>query len=162
MTGIANRRMFDSILDIEWTHARRNHQPLSLILLDIDFFKQYNDHYGHIKVDDCLKQVSQVLLGAATRSRDFLARFGGEEFVIVLPETNTHSAKKIADRCRQLVRKQKIPHEKSTVSPYVTISLGIGSIIPSPEINQIEFIEKVDSLLYKAKQKGRDCVESWQ
>ena len=83
LTGVANRRMFDSIMEVEWLSARRNNQPLSIIMLDIDYFKQYNDHYGHIQGDDCLKRVAQVLNGAATRSRDFCARFGGEEFVIV-------------------------------------------------------------------------------
>src|SRR3989344_8689965 len=88
LTGVANRRMFDSIMEIEWANARRNNQPLSLIMLDIDSFKQYNDHYGHIHGDDCLKRVAQVLSLAAARPRDFFARFGGEEFVLVLPETD--------------------------------------------------------------------------
>lgn len=159
LTGVANRRMFDSILDIEWANARRNHQPLSLIMLDIDYFKQYNDHYGHIKGDDCLRRVAQVLSLAATRSRDFIARFGGEEFVLVLPETDAKSAEKVAERCRSLILKEQIPHEKSEVSQLLTASLGVGTIIPSHDADSIAFIEKVDRLLYMAKQKGRDCVE---
>jgi diguanylate cyclase (GGDEF)-like protein len=159
LTGAANRRMFDSIMDIEWANARRNHQPLSLIMLDIDYFKQYNDHYGHIKGDDCLRRVAQVLSLAATRSRDFFARFGGEEFVLVLPETDAKSAEKVAERCRSLILKEQIPHEKSEVSQLLTASLGVGTIIPSHDADSIAFIEKVDRLLYMAKQKGRDCVE---
>ena len=106
LTGVANRRMFDAILDVEWTDARRNSRPLALIMFDIDYFKQYNDHYGHIQGDNCLKRVAQVLSSAATRSRDFLARFGGEEFVLVLPETDEKAAIKIAERCRNLLFKE--------------------------------------------------------
>src|SRR6476646_2118727 len=113
--------MFDSIIEIEWANARRNNQPLSLIMLDIDYFKQYNDHYGHIQGDDCLKRVAEVLSGAATRSRDFFARFGGEEFILLLPETDAEAAGKIAERCRNLIFKEQIPHPQSQVSKLLTI-----------------------------------------
>lgn len=159
LTGINNRRMFDSIMDIEWANAQRTQRPLSLILLDIDFFKQYNDHYGHIRGDDCLKRVGQALTQAATRPRDFLARFGGEEFVLVLPETDEKSAKKIAERCRRAIRKQQIVHEHSTVAQILTISLGVGTLIPAPHSAPLAFIDAVDRLLYKAKQGGRDRLE---
>jgi diguanylate cyclase (GGDEF)-like protein/PAS domain S-box-containing protein len=159
LTGVANRRMFDSIMGIEWENARRNHQPLSLLMLDIDFFKQYNDHYGHIRGDDCLKQVAQILSSAATRSRDFIARFGGEEFVMILPETDENSVAKVAERCRSLILEAGIPHEKSSVSPLLTMSLGVGTIIPASADEPKAFIEVVDSLLYKAKQNGRDRIE---
>ncbi|HSB97095.1 MAG TPA: sensor domain-containing diguanylate cyclase [Spongiibacteraceae bacterium] len=159
LTDIANRRMFDSILDIEWASARRNRQPLSLIILDIDYFKQYNDHYGHVKGDECLRQVAQVLNSAAMRPRDFFARFGGEEFVIILPETDGPAAEKLAERCRSLILKQQLPHEQSKVEKVLTISLGVGTILPSHDAEPIDFIEKVDRLLYRAKQKGRNCVE---
>jgi diguanylate cyclase (GGDEF)-like protein/PAS domain S-box-containing protein len=159
LTGIANRRMFDSIMNVEWENARRNRQPLSLILLDIDFFKQYNDHYGHIKGDGCLKLVARALSSAATRSRDFLARFGGEEFVLVLPETDAKAAAKVAERCRSLIFKEQIAHEKSTASQTLTVSLGVGTVIPEHNAKPIEFVEAVDRLLYKAKQRGRNCAE---
>jgi diguanylate cyclase (GGDEF)-like protein/PAS domain S-box-containing protein len=158
LTGVANRRMFDSIMEVEWTNARRNTQPLSVILLDIDYFKQYNDHYGHIQGDECLKRVGQSLSAAAARTRDFFARFGGEEFVLVLPETDAESAKKVAERCRNLIFKEQIPHEKSLVSQILTISIGVGTIIPSQKDEPIAFIEQVDKLLYQAKQSGRNCV----
>lgn len=158
LTGVANRRMLDSIMEVEWANARRHHQPLSLIILDIDHFKQYNDFYGHIKGDDCLRQVAQALSGVGTRARDFLARYGGEEFVLVLPETDAEAAKKIAERCRSVIFKQQIPHENSTTSQIVTISLGVGTIVPSHDAEPIMFIEAVDRLLYKAKQKGRNCA----
>lgn len=158
LTGVANRRMFDSIMDIEWINARRTNQPLSLIMIDIDYFKQYNDHYGHIQGDYCLKRVGQVLSAAAGRARDFFARFGGEEFVVVLPETDAEAAKKVAERCRSLIFKEQIPHEKSQVSHILTISLGVGTIIPSHQDEPIAFIEEVDKRLYQAKQKGRNCI----
>ena len=159
LTGVANRRMFNSTLEIEWNNARRSQQPLSVILLDIDFFKQYNDHYGHIKGDDCLKRVGQVLSLAATRPRDFIARFGGEEFVLVLPETDAKAAEKVAERCRSLVLKQQIPHESSTVSKVLTISLGVGTIVPTAEDRPEHFIDAVDKLLYRAKHNGRNRAE---
>lgn len=158
LTGVANRRMFDSIMEVEWVNARRNNQPLSLIMIDIDYFKQYNDHYGHIQGDNCLKSVGQVLNLSASRARDFFARFGGEEFVLVLPETDAKSAIKVAERCRNLIFKQQIPHEKSLVSHVLTISLGVGTITPSHKDEPIDFIEGVDKRLYLAKEKGRNCI----
>ena len=158
LTGVANRRMFDSVLESEWVNARRCNQPLSVIMLDIDYFKQYNDHYGHIQGDDCLKQVAQVLSGAATRSRDFFARYGGEEFVMVLPETDADAAHKIAERCRNLIFKAQIPHEKSDVSQILTISLGVGTIIPTHKDDAKDFIHSVDRQLYSAKKRGRNCI----
>jgi len=158
LTGIPNRRMFDSIMEEEWANALRNHQPLSLIMLDIDYFKQYNDHYGHIQGDDCLKRVAKVLSSVATRSRDFLARFGGEEFVLVLPETDAEAARKVAERCRNVIFKEQIFHEKSQVSQLLTVSLGIGTMIPTRNDESITFIEEVDRRLYQAKQKGRNCI----
>ena len=158
LTGVANRRMFDSIMEVEWMNARRNNQPLSLIMIDIDYFKQYNDHYGHIQGDECLKRVGQALSVSASRARDFFARFGGEEFVLVLPETDGQAANKVAERCRNLIFKEQIPHEKSHVGQVLTISLGVGTIIPTHQDESITFIEKVDRRLYQAKQKGRNCI----
>lgn len=156
LTGIANRRKFDMILEIEWAMARRNRQPLSLILLDIDFFKQYNDLYGHLQGDECLKRVAGALKGAATRARDFVARFGGEEFVLVLPETDASAAQKIADRCRSVIFKLQIPHEQSGAGQILTASLGVGTVIPERDDDRAGFVEQVDQLLYDAKRKGRN------
>lgn len=160
LTGTANRRMFDSVMELEWTNARRNKQPLSVILLDIDYFKQYNDHYGHIQGDDCLKTVAQALSKAATRSRDFFARYGGEEFVLVLPETDAGSAQKVAERCRNMIFKAQIPHACSAVSQILTISLGVGTITPGPDDDLVAFIDSVDRQLYQAKERGRNCIVS--
>ncbi|HQT30224.1 MAG TPA: sensor domain-containing diguanylate cyclase [Thiobacillus sp.] len=158
LTGVANRRMFDSILEIEWTQARRNNQPLSLIMLDIDYFKQYNDHYGHMQGDHCLKRMGQILTSAATRSRDFVARFGGEEFVLVLPETDEASAVKVAERCRNVLFKEQIPHANSPTNQILSVSIGVGTIVPTHGDEPIAFIDKVDKRLYLAKQNGRNCI----
>lgn len=160
LTGVANRRMFDSMMETEWANAKRNQQPLSLILLDIDYFKQYNDEYGHIQGDDCLKQVARTLSSATSRPRDFFARYGGEEFVIILPETDEQSARKIAERCRDGILQKEIPHGKSQVSSVLTISMGVGCIIPSQQDEALAFIEEVDRRLYMAKQQGRNRIVS--
>ncbi len=162
LTGVANRRMFDSIMDVEWLNARRNRQPLSLILLDIDFFKQYNDHYGHLQGDDCLRTVAQALEGVATRPRDLLARFGGEEFVLVLPETDENAAAVVAERCRRAVLKLQIPHERSPVSQILSVSLGVATVIPAHGDDVLGFIEQADRQLYQAKQAGRNRVGTQQ
>lgn len=158
LTGIPNRRMFDSILEVEWENARRNSQPLSVIMMDIDYFKQYNDHYGHVQGDECLKLVAKVLTGAGTRARDTLARFGGEEFVLVLPETDAASALKIADRCSKLLFKQQIPHAQSNVSQLLTLSMGVGTVLPAHGDEAMRFIDDVDQRLYQAKQNGRNRI----
>nr|WP_026145563.1 sensor domain-containing diguanylate cyclase [Pseudomonas fuscovaginae] len=159
LTGIANRRMFDTVLAREWDQAQRSQLPLSLIIVDIDFFKQYNDHYGHIKGDEALRQVAQTLARAANRPRDFIARIGGEEFVWLLPETPADKARQIAQNCLQLVRQQQIPHEKSAVSELLSISLGVGTTRAGLEEPALGFVEKVDELLYRIKRNGRMGAE---
>lgn len=158
LTGVANRRMLDWVLEEEWSKAHRSSQPLSMIMLDIDFFKQYNDHYGHIQGDECLRQVATTLSKSGSRPRDFFARFGGEEFVLVLPETNVEAALKVAERCRKLIFKEQIPHANSGVAAVVTISMGVGTLVPSPQDDLLAFIESVDRRLYLAKQEGRNRV----
>jgi diguanylate cyclase (GGDEF)-like protein/PAS domain S-box-containing protein len=160
LTGIANRRRFDAALDIEWVSARRSAQPLSLILIDVDFFKQYNDRYGHTQGDECLKNIAQTLGLAATRPRDIVARFGGEEFVLILPETDKDAAIKIAERCHSMVEKLQIAHETSATGGFVTVSMGVGTVQPPAEMAPKHLIDAVDKLLYKAKQNGRNRIES--
>ncbi|MFV3370027.1 diguanylate cyclase domain-containing protein [Pseudomonas sp. NY15435] len=162
LTGVANRRMFDSVLDTEWGSAQRSGQPISLVLLDIDYFKQFNDHYGHIQGDDCLRTVGKALAGALHRPRDFIARFGGEEFVLVLPETDSEAARQVAERCRTVLHEQQISHEKSNVSSLLTISLGVGTAVPSSSDRPLDFVAAVDRLLYQAKQAGRDRLVTAQ
>lgn len=160
LTGVWNRRRFDSIFDIEWASARRAGLPVSLITLDVDFFKQYNDRYGHGLGDECLKSVAKTLERAAVRPRDMAARVGGEEFAMILPETDAEAARKIAERCLRLIENLKIPHEASTISNFVTASMGVATITPAAESGAKAFIEAADKLLYKAKQNGRNRVEA--
>jgi diguanylate cyclase (GGDEF)-like protein/PAS domain S-box-containing protein len=160
LTAVPNRRMLDNVLEQEWLKARHNQQPLSLLLIDIDFFKQYNDLYGHIEGDDCLKQVAGLLSGAATRSRDFLARYGGEEFMMVLPETGSDAAMKVAQRCQRRILAAQIPHQQSSASQLLTISIGSGSTVPRQQDQLRDFIEQVDQALYRAKQAGRNRVQA--
>ncbi len=158
LTGVANRRKFDAVFDNEWNEARRNVQPLSLVLFDIDFFKQYNDHYGHVQGDDCLKQVARALGSAASRPRDFFARYGGEEFVLVLPATDDAAAKSVAERCRQAIFKEQIAHAASPGGQLLTVSMGVCTIIPAAHDTPIQFIDAVDRRLYRAKEAGRNRI----
>jgi diguanylate cyclase (GGDEF)-like protein/PAS domain S-box-containing protein len=153
LTGVANRRRFDALMELEWANARRNKQPLSLVMLDIDYFKQYNDHYGHLDGDQCLKRVARILASAATRARDFVARFGGDEFVLVLPETDEQAALKIAERCRDLVATAQIPHQRSAIGSVLTISVGVNTMIPAHGDELLPFIETADKQLYQAKRE---------
>ena len=156
LTGVPNRRKFDAVLDEEWDAARRHTQPLSLILIDIDFFKQYNDHYGHVQGDECLKRVGAALGTAASRPRDLLARYGGEEFVLVLPATDEAAARRVSERCRQAIFKEQIAHAASPVGQLLTVSQGVGTIIPTASDTLIRFVDAIDRRLYQAKQAGRD------
>jgi diguanylate cyclase (GGDEF)-like protein/PAS domain S-box-containing protein len=160
LTGVSNRRRFDATLDTEWASARRSAQPLSLIMLDVDFFKQYNDRYGHAQGDECLKNVAQTLALAVTRPRDIVARFGGEEFALILPETDADAASKVAERCLRLIENQHIPHEASAIGKFVTVSMGVGTIEDVAGADPRHFVEAVDKLLYQAKRNGRNRMES--
>lgn len=158
LTGLANRRRFDTVVTTEWGAARRTQRPLSLLMIDIDHFKQYNDHYGHVRGDDCLKKVADALRIGASRPRDFLARYGGEEFVLVLPETDETGAGHIAARCREAIASLAIPHAASGVSNVVTVSIGVGTIIPAGQRDPAQYIEEVDRRLYRAKERGRNAI----
>lgn len=160
LTGIANRRRFDAVFDEDWDAARRSGQPLSLLMLDIDYFKQYNDHYGHVQGDYCLKMVAKALEKAVRRTHDFLARFGGEEFVLVLPETDAAAARRVAVRCQELMAQEWIPHERSMAGKAITLSIGVGTVVPMPSDDRLAFLELVDRRLYQAKQRGRNTVVS--
>lgn len=158
LTGLGNRRRFDSLLSTEWNSARRNQTPISLVMIDIDHFKAYNDRYGHIKGDECLKRVSKALTAGASRPRDFLARYGGEEFALILPETDERGAEHVAERCREAVLAEQLPHDASPTGPMVTVSIGVGAIVPSTNDEALSFIQEVDRRLYRAKEAGRNSL----
>lgn len=156
MTEVANRRRFDEYLEEQWQYLTEKSAPLSLILCDIDYFKSYNDYYGHQAGDDCLKQVAYALSLAVKRSVDLVCRYGGEEFAIIMPDTDLQEAVKVAQEIVLAVKKLKIPHAQSQVSEYVTMSLGISIQIPTQELRVKSAIATADTCLYEAKKQGRD------
>ena len=157
LTSVGNRREFDAVLLREWSAAQRHGAPLSLIMADIDFFKSYNDYYGHVQGDACLKQIAAVLSDAA-RPGDFVGRFGGEEFVLILPNTGADAARQVAERCRDRIGAADIAHERSPFRQTVTASFGVGTVIPGEAADPVAFVNLVDTQLYLAKDKGRDCI----
>ncbi|NQZ86889.1 MAG: diguanylate cyclase [Colwellia sp.] len=157
LTGIANRRCMDDFFEREWRLAIRNKTLLSFVIIDIDFFKLYNDNYGHPEGDDCLKKVAKNLESTLKRPTDFIARYGGEEFSIILP--NTTNVAEIAENCRHSVESLNILHEYSSVAQVITISIGICTVAPTKIMRSRTLIETADKALYLAKNKGRNRVE---
>ncbi len=159
LTDIPNRRQFDDFLDREWRRAMRSGKPIALIMMDIDHFKKFNDHYGHAAGDKCLKNVARALAHSFGRASDFLARYGGEEFAAILPGASKESAKEIAEKMRGNIESLNIPHAASEVSDHVTLSLGIALCIPTRESSPRELIEMADKALYQAKEDGRNQMK---
>jgi diguanylate cyclase (GGDEF)-like protein/PAS domain S-box-containing protein len=158
LTGVANRRMFDALYPVEWAKARASGEPLSVLVVDIDYFKQYNDHYGHMQGDECLRKVAAALYAGASRTRDLCARLGGEEFVLLLPATDLDAARNMAERCRKLLAQKELAHARSGVGRLVTVSIGVGSIVPGFKDDPAVFLDRIDRRLYQAKSAGRDQV----
>ncbi|MCF6210884.1 MAG: diguanylate cyclase [Gammaproteobacteria bacterium] len=156
LTGIANRRRLDEFLRTECLRSVRDDTPLSLILIDIDFFKPYNDHYGHIAGDECLRQVARSLDEAVQRASDLIARYGGEEFAAILPNTDLSGARRIAHELCEKIRSLEIPHEYSQVADIVTISLGVVSRVACENLSPSDLINLADAALYEAKETGRN------
>jgi diguanylate cyclase (GGDEF)-like protein len=159
LTGVANRRKFDESIEIEWRRARRNQSPLSLIMMDIDFFKAYNDHYGHLAGDECLRKLACELNEICRRPADLLARYGGEEFVMLLPEVDSKGAAMVANRVQEKIKSIAIPHAHSGVAGYVTLSMGVASMIPGDNQTLFDLINSADNLLYAAKRSGRNQIK---
>lgn len=159
LTSIANRRCFDELFETEWRRASRLSKPISVILIDIDFFKKYNDTYGHQMGDECLKRVADALKSAIKRPCDVLARYGGEEFIAVLPDTNGNDAVNVAESMRSNVAALGIAHKNSQVSDTVTASFGISSTVPEGNGLPGLLIAQADSALYQAKLEGRNRVK---
>ncbi|WP_188258917.1 diguanylate cyclase [Azospirillum tabaci] len=158
LTGIANRRRFDEVLRREWRRCGRAQLPLSLIMLDVDQFKPYNDHYGHQAGDECLRAVAQLLAEQMMRPGDLIARYGGEEFVCLLPETDEDGAVQVAERLRETVAERRLPHAVSHVADHVTISLGVATARPMLDDTPDRLTQLADGLLYEAKRAGRNRV----
>jgi len=156
LTGIANRRHFDQFLEQLWLQSARNRELVGLIICDIDFFKAYNDTYGHLQGDECLKQVAATLKNSLKRQGDFVARYGGEEFVVVLPDSDVEGAIKVAETLRNNVESLGIPHRLSSITPKVTISLGVAIGHANSSDTPKTLIEAADAALYQAKQNGRN------
>ena len=158
LTGIANRRNFDEELARIWRRAQRESAPVSLVLIDIDHFKKYNDHYGHLAGDDCLRRVAQTLQEAVKRPFDLVARYGGEEFAVVLPDTDGPGSYPLAEEMRKAVERLDIAHAASAVSSRVTISSGVAAIAPEAGAQPDGLIAAADACLYEAKRAGRNRV----
>ncbi|MBF0587924.1 MAG: diguanylate cyclase [Magnetococcales bacterium] len=158
LTGIPNRRRFDQFLDYEWERSVRYAHTFSVILMDIDFFKLYNDEYGHAEGDNCLKLVAGAVAAAMPRTVDLAARYGGEEFACILPETTDEGAWIVAERILENIRNLKVPHATSKVADHVTMSIGIASVVPSNDIRSLDLVEMADRALYQAKRGGRDQI----
>jgi len=157
LTGIANRRRFDDTLQGEWQRGQRDKEPLSLLFCDIDHFKKYNDHFGHLAGDLCLKKVAAVLTEHLKRPADLAARYGGEEFALILPETDTAGAMQIAEACRCHLENLQIEHPDSSKG-IVTISIGVATVVPSPASTMEQLINRADQALYTVKRSGRNRV----
>lgn len=156
ITGIPNRRYFDRLAEQEWKRHDRTELPLSIVIFDVDYFKQFNDAIGHTAGDRCLHTIAQAVQDLLKRPGDFVARFGGEEFAAVLPNTGDRDAARIAEQIRLCVKGLKVPHPNSPLSPYVTVSVGSGTIVPVPGDCFRDFLREVDRALYRAKAGGRD------
>jgi diguanylate cyclase (GGDEF)-like protein len=162
LTGIANRRLFDESLQKEWLRSARSGQPLSLLLLDIDYFKRYNDRYGHLLGDECLRKVAKLLESCVKRSGELAARYGGEEFCILLPGTDADAARTVAEHCLATISGARIPHADSQVSEFLTLSIGVGTAVGTQQMPHESLVEQADSALYGAKAKGRARYEQAQ
>ena len=158
LTDIPNRRRFDEVLNEEWKRSKRSGRCFSLIFVDIDFFKSYNDHYGHAQGDVCLKMVARVISRSIKRSEDLAARYGGEEFACILPETPNTGALAVAKSILENMRSLCIPHAGSSIADYVTVSIGLVTTVNTADVQALELLEAADRALYRAKETGRNCI----
>jgi diguanylate cyclase (GGDEF)-like protein len=156
LTGLANRRTFDDTMQREWRRAQRGNYPMAVIIADIDHFKKFNDTYGHLAGDECLKKVATALKNAVRRAGDLAARYGGEEFVLLMPMTTVSEATQIAEDIRTSVESMKIRHEKSGVNDFVTLSLGAAALVPQQGMSAEDLIKEADKAMYQAKEMGRN------
>jgi diguanylate cyclase (GGDEF)-like protein len=159
LTGIANRRDFDRMLAHEWDRAQRRAVPLALVMLDVDLFKHFNDHYGHLAGDRCLQALAQVLVQVGRRAGELVARYGGEEFVVLIPDADAHEAMETARSARHKVETLALPHADTSFG-FVTVSIGVASLVPSGPLVPEDLVRRADAALYRAKEAGRNCIEA--
>ncbi len=159
LTSIANRRRFNECIEAEWNRDQRTGNPLALMILDLDHFKQFNDHYGHVAGDDCLVKCAQVMAQSIKRPADLAARYGGEEFAILLPETELSGALQVASNVQTGISDLAVKHEYSPTSSIVTVSIGVAVMVPSPHSTCQDLIEAADDRLYAAKAAGRNQIK---
>lgn len=159
LTGLYNRRRFDQVFEMEWRRSLRSMRPLALLMIDVDCFKALNDSYGHQRGDDCLREIARVLEEQPRRGHDMVARFGGEEFVVLLPGADIPGAMRIGENIRRAVEGQKMEHKRSTTGPWVTVSVGVSSRTPQVGESPETMLYDADMALYMAKQLGRNRVE---
>ena len=162
LTQVANRYCFDDQLKQIWLRLQREQNALSLILCDVDYFKDFNDHYGHQSGDDCLHQIAQAIRKGTKRPADVVARYGGEEFAVILPSTTLEGAQQVCADMRVHIEQLQIPHIASQVDSVVTVSFGIVNTVPTPEVTPELLIQAADKALYQAKSQGRNTTVSWQ
>jgi diguanylate cyclase (GGDEF)-like protein len=159
LTGLANRRHFDDALNTEWLRADRARLTLSLLMVDIDHFKNYNDHYGHVAGDKCLRSVANILERCVRRAGELVSRYGGEEFVILLPGADLAHAHETAQNCLALMQQESLPHAASSAANYVTISIGVASVLPDATVDPFTLVNAADAAMYRAKTTGRAHYE---
>jgi len=162
LTEIPNRRRFDEVIRKEWRRAGRSGKPMALVMIDIDYFKQYNDTYGHGQGDRCLRQVARAIASMMQRAGDFAARYGGEEFAVVLPYTSLAEAMDFAHRISRHINSLNIAHSQSSVADHITISIGVASADPQQSLDSAQIVEAADSAMYQAKKTGRNRICSMQ
>jgi len=158
LTRLANRRKFDACLEVEWRRQKRAQMPVSLLMCDVDHFKNFNDTYGHPAGDVCLLKIADVIRRSIHRVSDMGARYGGEEFAVIMSETDMDGARHVAERIRHGLEAMRIPHRRSDAAPYVTVSFGVATIFPREDIQPWALVEMADRRLYQAKQRGRNRI----
>ncbi len=158
LTGLGNRRLVNKVLRDEINRARRANSSVAVILMDVDFFKDYNDHYGHPAGDTVLKRLADLMERATARAGEVVGRYGGEEFILVLPGATIHSALRTAERLKELVIAEAIPHEKSAIGGIITVSQGVVSVMPDAELTPTDLVKLADKALYRSKHKGRNTI----
>jgi diguanylate cyclase (GGDEF)-like protein len=160
LTGLPNRRQFDAALETEIRRALRNTSHLGLMMCDLDYFKAYNDHYGHLAGDQCLQKVAEVFRNTFKRAGELPARYGGEEFAVILPDTTPADARAMAERVREAVEVSHVPHARNDRSPWVTMSIGVASLLVTADVSPSWLVQRADVALYASKKSGRNRVTS--